>query len=79
MVTLGTVGSPLLNMFSGFFIASSPDITLIPSATERTCIMRGSDMYDPNLSGFFCTSVSIAMKSGCERNPRVAGFVASLP
>ena len=59
--------------------ASSPLITFTPSATESTFIMRGSFMYCPNLSGFFCTSVSIAMKSGWERNPRVDGSVASLP
>ena len=33
-----------LNMPSGLFMASSPDITLTPRATESTCIMRGSDM-----------------------------------
>ena len=59
--------------------ASSPDMTLIPSATESTFIMRGSFMCCAKVSGFFCTSESIAMKSGCARKPRVDGSTASLP
>ena len=54
-------------------------IMLTPSATDSTFIMRGSFMYLLNASGFFCTSVSMAMKSGCARYPRVVGSVASLP
>jgi hypothetical protein len=59
--------------------ASSPDMTLIPSATESTFIMRGSFMCCAKVSGFFCTSESIAMKSGCAKKPRVDGSTASLP
>ena len=54
-------------------------MTLTPSATLRTFIILGSFMYCPNLSGCFCTSPSMAMKSGCARYPRVLGSVASLP
>ena len=58
--------------------ASAPDMTLIPSATDSTFIIRGSDMCCAKLSGLRCTSESMAMKSGCDRKARVLGSSASL-